>query len=288
MGFEDRAYSQEDWNAEPRVDTNVTKWFVILVVALFVIQAVSGSDDLFELLILKADAVLRGQVWRLLTFAVTQHPVQIINLVFSLLIVWHFGTQLERMYGSRELGAFIVGMILAVGVAFSSLGLFASVGVPLYGSFTVALGLLTLYATHFPRVEVYVLPLITIQLRWLVGLYALFGIYPALMLIQRGDSISGLALVCNVLSIPFAVAYRRWDWHLSAISRAFNLQAWRRAWRTRAAAQRLRVYAPAPESNVDEKLDALLAKIHEHGSDSLTEAERDFLKRASERYKNRI
>ena len=38
---------------------------------------------------------------------------------------------------------------------------------------------------------------------------------------------------------------------------------------------------------LDAKVDAILAKIHEQGSESLTESERAVLAKASERYKNR-
>jgi DNA-binding CsgD family transcriptional regulator len=38
---------------------------------------------------------------------------------------------------------------------------------------------------------------------------------------------------------------------------------------------------------MDEQVDAILAKIHEHGEASLTDRERTILKQASERYKQR-
>jgi hypothetical protein len=46
--------------------------------------------------------------------------------------------------------------------------------------------------------------------------------------------------------------------------------------------------APAPEApqNFDTKVDAILDKIHAQGEASLTDQERDILRKASERYKS--
>ena len=294
MGFESRDYSQnESWKDTGGHDTPVTKWIVILTIVLFVVQVLSISPTtqtsaLFELLSLKATAVLSGQVWRTVTFIFCHEPTEIIGLVFSLLILWRFGNELERMYGSRELGMFYLAMTLFVGTAFTLWGLVVALPVPLYGSFTGALGLMALFATHYPRMEVCILPMIVIQLRWLVAIYALFGLFPALRVLQAGGGVVGLAYASSVLSIAFALLYRRFEWRLDAVVGQFSPATWRRAWRTRTARQTLRVFQPPSEAeDLEGKLDSILAKIHEQGSDSLTDAERAILTRASEKIKNR-
>lgn len=295
MGFEDRDYTQaESWRDPAPSQNPVTKWFVILAVVVYVMQAFtispqSQSSAIFDLLSLKAPAVLQGQVWRLVTFAVSIHPANIIGLVFSLLIIWRFGTDLERMYGSTELGMYLLGTTLFVGVCFTAWQFAIFLPLPLEGLYGMALGLMALFATHFPRMEVYILPMIVVQLRWLVAIYALFGLFPALQAVQAGGGAVGLAYASPVLSIAFALAYRRFGWHLSAMTGNFNPAEWRRAWRSRTARHRLRVYQPSVDTTkLDASVDAILAKIHEHGSESLTEAERAVLARASERYKNRL
>lgn len=292
MGFEDREYSQEEWNATPTVDNPVSKWFVILTVVLFILQAFTISaatpnSAVFELTSLKATQVLQGQVWRLFTFVLCNHAVEIINLVFSLLIIWKFGTELERMYGSREMMFYVLATTLFVGLSFTAWG-FAMPGLQMHGSYTIALGLLALFATHFPRMEVTILPMITIQLRWLVALYTLFGLYPSLLAVQSGAGIYSLAYASTVLSVAFALLYRRFDWHLAAITNGMNPKAWGRAMRARKTRGNLKVFSPTVETeNLDVQVDAILAKIHEHGSESLTPTERAVLERASERQRIR-
>lgn len=294
MGFESRDYSQdESWRDTPSRDTPVTKWIVILTIVVFVMQALSVSPStprsaLFEWLSLDASEALHGQVWRIVTFAFTNHPVDILGLVFSLLITWRFGTELERMYGSRELGLFYLAAVTFVGVVFSGFGLFLNLPVPLAGSYTGSLALLTLFATHYPRMEVCILPLIVIQLRWLVALAALFGLYPAIQMLQRGAGLVGLAYASYVGTIAFALLYRRFDWRLETVIDRLNPAAWGRALRTRSTRQKLKVFHPERDSeNLEHQVDAILVKIHEQGSDSLTEAERAILTRASEKIKSR-
>lgn len=292
MGFEDREYSQEEWNSAPRTDTPVTKWLVILTVVLFILQAftvspITHSPALFELISLKASAVLHGQVWRLLTYAVCYHPYNIVGLVFGLLITWQIGNPLERMYGSREMLLYYIGMVLTVGLTFTALGSLRP-DVRMDDSFTISLGVLALYATHFPRQEIYIFGLISVQMRWLVAIYSLFAVYPSLIAIQAGDGIGALASASVVMSVVFALVYRRYDLHLSAWTSAIDPSAWKRAWRNRMARRRLKVFQPVDDTAaLGAKVDAILAKIHEHGSESLTPAERDVLARASEKYKNR-
>lgn len=287
MGLEDREYLQEDWkDSPPPAENPVTKWFVILSAVTFVMEQV--SVDVFQVLSLTAPKIVEGEVWRLVTFAFCEHPVNILGIVFGLLIIWKFGTDLERMYGSKELFFYYLGTTLFISVFFSVCQLFANLPMPLEGVFAISLSLLALFATHFPRVDVYILPLISVQLRWLVAIYSLFGLFPAFRAVQNGAGIAGFAYIAPVLGVPFALLYRRFNWHLSGIVGNVNPKAWMRAWRTRAARRNLRVYEPAPDtSNLDNKVDAILAKIHEHGTESLTEAERAVLARASERYKNR-
>ena len=57
--------------------------------------------------------------------------------------------------------------------------------------------------------------------------------------------------------------------------------------------KKVRIYEPTPlasdepPTSLEEQVDAILEKIHVHGETSLTERERETLKKASHRYKNR-
>src|SRR5437879_5809729 len=50
-------------------------------------------------------AVLSGQVWRLLTYPLV--VVGILTVLFDLLLLWSFGSEMESRWGSRRLSLFL-------------------------------------------------------------------------------------------------------------------------------------------------------------------------------------
>jgi len=97
-----------------------------------------------------------------------------------------------------------------------------------------------------------------------------------------------LAYMSDLWGVVFGYLYRRYDWHLTGLVETFELGRLRRSLRRARASKNLKVFAPEPISNLDEQVDAILAKIHEQGSESLTERERSILQKASEQAKNRL
>ncbi|HQQ79284.1 MAG TPA: rhomboid family intramembrane serine protease [Thermoanaerobaculia bacterium] len=73
-------------------------------------------------LVLAPGAVLAGQVWRLLTYAVVGASIS--GVLFSLLLVWSLGSEMEPRWGSRRFALFLVAAAAAAGV----LGLFVGGG----------------------------------------------------------------------------------------------------------------------------------------------------------------
>ena len=67
-------------------------------------------------------AVLAGEVWRLLTYAVVTASIG--SVLFSLLLVWSLGSEIEPRWGSRRLALFLVLATLAAG----ALGIFVGGG----------------------------------------------------------------------------------------------------------------------------------------------------------------
>ena len=86
----------------------------------------------------------------------------------------------------------------------------------------------------------------------------------------------------------FGYFYRMQKLRLSAIEDYLNLAQWRRSIRQTTTSRTLKVFHPESNANLDEQVDAILAKIHEHGSESLTERERAILQRASDQAKHRL
>ncbi len=69
-------------------------------------------------------AVLSGQIWRLLTYPLV--VVGILTVLFDLLLLWSFGSEMESRWGSRRL---IVFLLLATAVA-GLVGVLSSLAFP--------------------------------------------------------------------------------------------------------------------------------------------------------------
>ncbi|MDQ2084827.1 rhomboid family intramembrane serine protease [Herbivorax sp. ANBcel31] len=93
----------------------------IVIAAAFIFVAVSLSERLYvidEMLRLNRDQVLRGQVWRLITFIFIP-PSYNIFVVFALYILYIFGKSLEDMWGSFRFNLYyFIGMLSAIIAAF--------------------------------------------------------------------------------------------------------------------------------------------------------------------------
>jgi membrane associated rhomboid family serine protease len=76
------------------------------------------------LLVLVPGAVLVGQVWRLVTYPFVNFSI--LTVLFDLLLIWSFGSEIEPRWGSRRFAAFLALSSALAGV----LGILAAVLLP--------------------------------------------------------------------------------------------------------------------------------------------------------------
>jgi hypothetical protein len=101
----------------------------------------------------------------------------------------------------------------------------------------------------------------------------------------------GIAHASHLGGLLFGFAYVLFELRLSNWLSLGRVPSW---WRERERRKSVRLYSPAddaeelaPENDLDEKVDDILRKIHEHGEASLSERERRVLSEASRRYRQR-
>ena len=299
------------------------KWLIGINVVVFIVQMVtrvavhqSGLDGdelarympLYEdgaftkALWLDPNRVLSGEVWRLFT-SMFLHDTQGMpyHLLFNMLFLWWFGTDVEDLYGWREflciyLGAGLAGSVLYV---LTDLPIPPALRVPALGASGAVTGVLVLCAVHYPLRTIYLMWFIPVPL-WLfvvgsIGLdaYTLFS-----------QMHTGVAVACHLGGAAFAFGYYKMNIRLTHFLPDL------REWKLRRKASRLRVYredegdrAPRPQpvgvttapasspspddEQLEAKMDAVLEKISRVGKENITDSEREVLIRASERLKKR-
>ncbi len=279
----------------------VCKWLILINVVIFFIQLATlhrdagtnlilGDGVVTEAFVLKPEAVLQGQVWRLLTYAFLHSPQNIFHIVFNMLFLWWMGNELEELYGSREFIALYLVSAVFAGLCYfgHSLALMRS-GL---GASGAILALTVLFACHFPNRKVLLFFVIPIPIWLLVVFYVGYDFLAFVMKADTGTGVAG-----HLGGALFGYLYYKYHWRLTSF--LTGLESWRKK-RTRPQlrifreeeATPVKVPARVPaEHEIDEhfeaKLDAVLEKMSLVGKDNLTESEKDILLKASEIYRRR-
>jgi membrane associated rhomboid family serine protease len=327
MGFSNRDYMQDGGETSGPSwghDVPTTKWLLIVTVAVFFLQTLLthtvqrnnsetiakvdrgaitavalGAQDVAmqfpgwqvsyieEWCLLDASKVIHGQIWRLVTYVFCHARGSPLGLVFNMIGLWYLGSVLERMYGSRELLCFYLASALFCGLIFVAFGLKLVLPSPLFGATSCIVAMLTVYATYFPRQQILFFWVIPVQVQVLLGIYVGLDVYGVLLASSRQAPWTTVAYLSSIWAVGFGYLYRRLNWRLSNIADVLDIRNVQRSIRRATTARRLKVFSPEPVSNLEEQVDAILAKIHEQGSESLTDRERSILQRASEQAKNR-
>ena len=134
---------------------------VVANVLVFILQNLSGAiDGLFALWPLQPiDGEVYFHFWQIVTYAFLHSTGNITHLLFNMLALWMFGTEIERYVGPRRLLTCYVASVVTA--ALSQLFvpmLFGAPPAPTIGASGGVFGLLLAYAFLFPKRKV--IPLI--------------------------------------------------------------------------------------------------------------------------------
>ena len=146
-----------------------------------------------------------GELWRLVTYPLVN--VGIVSVLFSLLLLWSFGSELEPELGSRSYALFLVlatlsGGILGVGAALLLGGAFGT-GYGLAGPLTAVIAAWTLEGPSRPTNFFGVLPMT----RKVFGVIAIVVV--AFGEIEQTHSVARLVFVLGGLPVAWWWARRR-------------------------------------------------------------------------------
>ncbi len=91
---------------------NLMTCVVIVMGALYVLQMLMPSVNLYGMLALTRSGLMKGEIWRLLTFIFLPPSTSIVWVLFSLYFSWMIGAVLENQWGSPRFTLFyLTGMI---------------------------------------------------------------------------------------------------------------------------------------------------------------------------------
>lgn len=224
----------------------VCKWLVGINVVAFIVQMLTQNANSLgwftDALDLNVNAVLHGQFWRLLTYAFLHDPNGILHILFNMLFLWWFGSDVEDLYGPREFLTFYLSASFASGLLYflSSLAWMRDGGI-CYGASGGVMAVVTLCAIHYPRRTILLFFILPVPL-WLFLVLYLAG--DAYVFLNKKDSTTAVA--AHLGGALFAGAYYRLNLRLlDWVPRFWNKGYWQgqmQSWRRRLFGPRLRLY----------------------------------------------
>ena len=248
------------------------KWLIIFNVAFFLGPRVLFSNlYVFHQIFGLVPARLFGNlfIWQPVTYMFLHGGTW--HILINMFILWMFGSELERTWGTREFIKFYFIAGIGAGLVNVVFSIFnpETWHIPIIGASGAIYGILVAYAMLFPNRLVYVYFLIPVKVKYLV----IFLVVIEFLSTYRADGVAHFAHLGGAL---FGFLYLR-----------YNLK-WRlRKWSISDLVQRLREERMARKREEGDKLmeevDAILDKINKVGYENLTRREKKILDKASDR-----
>ncbi|UCC79810.1 MAG: rhomboid family intramembrane serine protease [Candidatus Zixiibacteriota bacterium] len=193
------------------------------------------------------------------------------HILINMFILWMFGSELERTWGTREFLKFYFIAGIGAGLVNVVFSIFSpeTWHIPIIGASGAIYGILVAYAMLFPNRLVYVYFLIPVKVKYLV----IFLVVIEFLSTYRADGVAHFAHLGGAL---FGFLYLR-----------YNMR-WRlRKWSVSEFVQRLREERVTRKREEGDKLmdevDAILDKINKVGYENLTRREKKILEKASDK-----
>ena len=154
---------------------NLMLYIAIGTAIMYVFAIIDPRGVLYSLLAFDRTAILRGQVWRLVTYVFLPTDSNILFLAISLFFYYYIGKVMESTWGTFRFNLFYLTGVLLTDIGALLLGVNATI------SF-LNLSLLLAFATMFPESRVLLFYIIPIKMKYLAWFYFGVTIYNLIVL----------------------------------------------------------------------------------------------------------
>jgi membrane associated rhomboid family serine protease len=191
------------------------KWLILINCAVFVLQSLGLNPHLLTLFALyPAGTISTLLVWQIFTYMFLHGGT--LHLLFNMLSLWMFGTQLERDMGTRRFLKYYFLCGIAAGVTVLAVNIaLGEWGVRTIGASGAIFGVLVAFGVMYPNQTVLMNFLFPIKAKYLVMIYA------ALELLMTVGPNTGVSTVAHLGGMAFGYVYLKGrlpklklpDWH---------------------------------------------------------------------------
>tara|TARA_B100001964_G_scaffold92583_1_gene103902 strand:+ start:382 stop:1254 length:873 start_codon:yes stop_codon:yes gene_type:complete len=200
-------------------------------------------------------------LWQFVTYMFLHSVSSPWHIIFNMLVLWMFGSQVERAMGTRK----FLTMYFTAGIFAGIFCCLFTPNSPIIGASGAIFAIEIAFAMFFPNTTVvfYVFP---IKAKYLVMIFA--GITVISCIMPTSGSIAHFA---HLGGLVYGFLFIRYESKFSSF-----LLSWQNQQQKKECQK---------EENIKRQVDALLDKVNQGGMKSLTRRERYFLRSASKRYR---
>ena len=192
---------------------NLMTWIVLIMGGVYVadlVLAPSLGISLSSYLVFSKEAILRGQIWRLVTFIFLPPTSSLLFIIVQLLFYNFLGTMLQSHWGRLRFNLFyFTGMIFNI-IA----GMITGYATSYYLNLSLFLAVALLY----PEMQINIYGILPIRMKWL-ALVDVLLLLPGLLTGTWGMRVAIVLSLANVLLFfydrflqQFKEARRRYEW----------------------------------------------------------------------------
>ena len=161
--------------------------------------------NMIRWLTLEPALILRGQIWRILSWVFIPPTTNLISLFFLVLLYYSLGTALERTWGTFRYNVYIFsGILFTVIAVFILYGVFfflygtevslSSIG--LVSTNYITMSIFLAFAAIYPDMEVMLYFVLPIKMKWMAIVYAAMALYYFII----GGIVSRVAIAASLLN----------------------------------------------------------------------------------------
>ena len=260
-------YRRVQFGGNPYGPSSVVKNLLIANGIIFFLQAITGNTFIYLFSLVPRLVWSQFQIWRLVTYMFLHGGLW--HIVFNMYALWMFGTEIERMWGSRVFLQYYFVTGIGAGIFYTLVN--AGSMIPTLGASGAIYGILVAYAVLFPNRQLMLLfPPIPMRAKTMISIFIGIELFNGIF--QSNDGVAHFAHLGGALvGYLFMKNYKIWE----DIENKFN--AWNRRRRTKNYWEKQRRY-----EETRKRVDAILDKANRVGFDHLTQEEKEFLKKAGE------
>lgn len=256
--------------------TATIRTLIIVNVAIFVVQFIFmlfKSSFLIDFFGFHPDGIRRFYLHQFFTYAFLH--ADFFHILFNMLTLWMFGSELENLWGKKNflyfygIGIFFISFLSFLVDHFFQQG-------SMIGASAIITAIMVVYGMLWPNREVLFMMIFPIKIKYIIFLILI----PMMIFYTAGSG--GFNFAANLGGVLYGLGY----WYLNKkykinFEKLFDIDDYLRR-------RKFKVYQEEMESKAKamEKVDELLDKISKYGYNSLTEKEKKFLNEASHKYYN--